>query len=434
MDLYKFLSILKVQDDLLTIKDKISTNLEIACVTRYLFKTLNKALLFKGIRESNYPVLTNVFGSKDRIASLFGLNKWDELYSIGKRLLTPQKASFNIKDYRKRFKILTEKEIDLTTLPNLIQWDKDQNPYISMATTITVDPKDNAINSGIYRIEIASSNLLWLYSYKDSDIAKHIKNATQMDSSLLCSIAIGAPPLFSLISALKMPKRLSEFDVYISLKNDPLQVISFKNYPVVPYTSMFIIFGKIIKTDKIHRAQFGNFTGNYNEFYTDILILPQYLFIAQEPLYQASIVSLPPSETSLMFKTSERLFLPVWKRQLPEIQDILIPEYSGFNQIAIIWLKKSISSKAKDILDSLKSLDPPFTQRLICLVDDNCEIEDIEDIIKTLSRYINNILPLETPGSIGLDLRRESKKLLDIKEDEELAKRIIYRLGIHLND
>ena len=434
MDLADFLILLEEKHALFKIEKKISTNLEIARVTRFLSKKRNKAFLFKNIKESKYPIVTNLFGAKTRISMAIGTKRWSEIYEIGKRLLkTPPKDTIRKHD-PDNFTILSKEQIDLTLLGNLVQWDKEQNPYISMANVITKDPKANALNSGIYRIEVEKPRSLWLYFYKGSDISKHINHSIYKNSRLLCSIAIGTPTLFNILSALKMPKYISEIDAYFLIKERPLKTISFKSYPPAPYTSKFIIFGEIIKSNRYRSAYFGNFKGIYNKFSSDTIIKPHYLLISKDALYPASVISTPPSETSLIFKTVEKLFLPLWQRQMPEIRDVFIPEETGFNQLAIVSLKEDVYDlNAKDIFYNLRGLDPPFTQNLICLVNSKIDNKTPNKILRLISGCESkDIFPLETPCGIGLDLRENNKEKLDIKKDKEIAQDIIKRLGINI--
>ncbi len=427
MDLSTFLSILKKNDDLLLIEKNISTNLEIARITRFLSKRTNKAFLFKNIKGSKYPIATNIFGSKKRIITVLGVKKWEEISKKGEKLLSSSVSipTLEVAESIKDFTILEGSKIKLSHIGALVQWDNDQNPYISMANIITEDHETKKINSGIYRIEIEPSGSLWLYFYKGSDIYKHINKKTP----LLCSIAIGTPCLFNLLSALKMPKGISELDAYYLIKNNPLKIISFKSYPPAPYLSQFIIFGQIIKTKSYRCAYFGNFKGIYDKYYSNTIIEPHYLFIAKEAINLASIIDTPPCETSLIFKVAEKLFLPLWQKQIPEIKEVIIPEETGFNQLAIICLEETSNIKANEILRTLRNLDPPFTQNMICLINEEIYNKNSGEILRLISNCnLDEIFPLETPYGIGLDLRKYNLKRLDLKTDEKIGYDLVKKI------
>ena len=77
-DLPEFLKFLEKNNQLKKIKTEISTKLEITEISRRFLKMNGPALLFENVRKENgsiseYPVLTNLFASKERIAMGLGI-------------------------------------------------------------------------------------------------------------------------------------------------------------------------------------------------------------------------------------------------------------------------------------------------------------------------------------------------------------------------
>src|SRR5918999_121377 len=71
-DLRSFLRLLERERDLLTVEAEVDPCLELAEVHRRVIERGGPALLFKNVRGSRYPVVTNLFGTERRIGLAFG--------------------------------------------------------------------------------------------------------------------------------------------------------------------------------------------------------------------------------------------------------------------------------------------------------------------------------------------------------------------------
>src|SRR5881275_1122812 len=71
-NLRSFLDLLVRDDDIITIEAEVDPYLELAEVHRRVIARGGPALLFKRVKGSRYPVVTNLFGTKRRIERAFG--------------------------------------------------------------------------------------------------------------------------------------------------------------------------------------------------------------------------------------------------------------------------------------------------------------------------------------------------------------------------
>ena len=67
-----FLDILKRESELLTIDTQVDPYLEIAEIHRRVIAKQGPALLFTNVKGSDFPVVTNLFGSPRRLELAFG--------------------------------------------------------------------------------------------------------------------------------------------------------------------------------------------------------------------------------------------------------------------------------------------------------------------------------------------------------------------------
>ena len=70
---------LESKKQLLEIKESVSPNLEMAEITDRVVKNNGPALLFQNPKDFNFPVLTNLYGSLERIQAIFDIRELDDL-------------------------------------------------------------------------------------------------------------------------------------------------------------------------------------------------------------------------------------------------------------------------------------------------------------------------------------------------------------------
>ena len=107
-DLRLFVADLEQRGLLKRIKQEISTQLEITEISDRVLRAGGPALLFENVKGHSMPVLTNLFGTAERIALGMGRESADELRSIGELLayLKEPEPPKGLKDAWEKFPIL----------------------------------------------------------------------------------------------------------------------------------------------------------------------------------------------------------------------------------------------------------------------------------------------------------------------------------------
>src|SRR5688572_21077013 len=94
-NLRSFLDLLRRENDLLTIDAEVDSYLELAEIHRRVIERGGPALLFQRVKGSNFPVVTNLFGTQKRIELAFGKRPEDfvnEMVSVAETLIPPSPA------------------------------------------------------------------------------------------------------------------------------------------------------------------------------------------------------------------------------------------------------------------------------------------------------------------------------------------------------
>src|SRR5437016_12652028 len=94
-NLRSFLDLLRREKDLISIDTEVDPYLELAEIHRRVIERGGPALLFKRVKGSRYPVVTNLFGTAKRIELAFGPKPEQfvkELVGVAEALLPPQRS------------------------------------------------------------------------------------------------------------------------------------------------------------------------------------------------------------------------------------------------------------------------------------------------------------------------------------------------------
>src|SRR3989442_13383177 len=83
----EYMERLRSRGDLLEVRRPVQAKHELAAVTQAAQRRLGKPILFHAVSGTKLPVLTNVYGSRERLAEILRLapadlcRRWDELAS-----------------------------------------------------------------------------------------------------------------------------------------------------------------------------------------------------------------------------------------------------------------------------------------------------------------------------------------------------------------
>ena len=164
-NLRQFLQILRQERDLVTIDAEVDPCLEIAEIHRRVIEQHGPALLFNRVKDSSFPVVTNLFGTPKRIELAFGAKPQQlvkQIVHFAETLLPPKFSKLweNRNLALEALKLGTssvkqgpvlevvEQPADLNRLPILTTWQQDGGPFITLPLVYTEHPKDKRHNLG----------------------------------------------------------------------------------------------------------------------------------------------------------------------------------------------------------------------------------------------------------------------------------------------
>src|SRR6476659_250466 len=176
-----FLDLLTRENEILEIKTEVDPKLELAEIHRRVISQGGPALLFRRVKGSRYPVVTNLFGTSHRIDLAFGPKPEliiRDLVHIAESILHPKPAELwshrslvfellklgTSRTSRAPVTQVVDRPARLNELPVLTTWQEDGGPFITLPLVYTENPATKKHNLGVYRMQVfdgSSTGLHW---------------------------------------------------------------------------------------------------------------------------------------------------------------------------------------------------------------------------------------------------------------------------------
>lgn len=401
-NLQEFIEILDKKGELLRVKEEVSPELEITEFTDQVVKAGGPALLFEKVKGHKMPVVTNLFGSFTRICLALGVSSLDELTErledfieikqaeglLGKLKLLPKlwqaKNIFpKIVDKAPCQEIVLKGDkVDLYRLPILKCWPKDGGPYITLPCVITKDPETGVRNVGMYRMQVFDRNTTAIHWQIHKVGAKHYRKAEARGERLPVAVALGPEPVVIYSATAPMPEDVDEFILAGFLKGSPVELVRCITVPLeVPAESQIVLEGYVEPYERRIEGPFGDHTG----FYTPPEPYPVFhvtcITMRKDAIYPATIVGKPPQEDCYLGKATERLFLPLIRKILPEIVDINLPWEGVFHNLAFISIDKRYPGHAFKVASAIWGLGQLMFTKIVVIFDKEVNVQNLSEAL-----------------------------------------------------
>ena len=415
-DLRDFISKLETEGELKRISAEIDPYLEITEICDRTLRANGPALLFENPKNSNIPVLANLFGTTRRVAMGMGEDSIETLREIGKLLafLKEPDPPKGLKDAWDKFpafrqvlnmnpklvskavcqeNIIEAGEVDLSTIPVQTCWPEDAAPLITWALVITKGPHKERANLGIYRQQVIGRNKLimrWL-SHRGGALDFKDWQETHPGQPFPIAVALGADPATILGAVTPVPDTLSEYAFAGLLRGSKTHLVKCKTHDLeVPATAEIILEGFIYPDETAPEGPFGDHTGYYNEVETFPVFTVEKITHRNNPIYHSTYTGRPPDEPAVLGVALNEVFIPLLQKQFPEITDFYLPPEGCSYRLAVVSIKKQYPGHAKRVMMAIWSYLRQFMYtKFIIVTDDDVNIRNWEDVIWAMTTRVD---------------------------------------------
>lgn len=301
---------------LLRIKEEVDPYLEMAAIHLRVFEEQGPAILFEKVKGSQFPAVSNLFGTLERSKFMFrdSLDRVQQLVGLRSDPIKAIKNPFKFAGVgltalsalplkQSLFKSVFSKTT-ISALPQIVNWPMDGGPFITMPQVYTEDIDKPGImnaNLGMYRIQLAGNDYIQdqeigLHYQIHRGIGVHQSKANAKGKPLKVSIFVGGPPSHPLAAVMPLPEGLSEMTFAGALGNRRFRYFYDEEGFCISADADFIITGTVYPHENKPEGPFGDHLGYYSLTHPFPLMKVHNVYHRKDAIWSFTVVGRPPQE------------------------------------------------------------------------------------------------------------------------------------------
>ncbi|MFC3075178.1 UbiD family decarboxylase [Shinella pollutisoli] len=413
--LQDFVALLERRARLKRISEPVSLVHEVTEIHRRVLAEDGPALLFErpvdaAGRAQSIPLLANLFGTRERIEWGFGLetgglphladflaglrdpqpprsmrDAWEKLPHLRAALSMHPRT---IRGPSCQRIVWQGDALDLDRLPIQTCWPGEPAPLVSWPLVITQAPDDPTdVNVGIYRMQKLGRDRLIVRWLAHRGGARHHRLWQAAGRDMPLAVVVGADPATILSAVMPLPDGMSELSFAGVLRGRRQETARGVTVPLpVPASAEIVLEGTVSISETAEEGPYGDHTGYYNSVERFPVMTLSAITTRKNPLYLSTYTGRPPDEPSKLGEAMNALFVPLVKRQFPEIRDLWLPPEACSYRAMVVAIDKRYPGQARRVMMGLWSMLPQFSYtKLIVAVDDDIDVKSWPDVIWALS-------------------------------------------------
>jgi len=415
-DLRDFITRLEALGELKRIAVPVDPRLEVTEICDRVLRAGGPALLFEHPTGHAMPLLANLFGSVRRVALGLGRESVADLRELGEQLamLREPQAPSGLREawrqlpiYRQALAmrprrvgsgpcqdVVSEGEaVDLAALPIQTCWPDDAGPLLSWGLVVTRGPHGGRQNIGIYRQQLIGRNRLimrWL-AHRGGALDYQAWRVARPGEPFPVAVVIGADPATLLAAVMPIPDGMSEYQFAGLLRGERTELLTCHDSGLdVPARAEIVLEGVIEPGDAADEGPFGDHTGYYNETERYPVLTVQRLSRRRDAIYHSTHTGRPPDEPAMLGAALNELFVPLLRRQFPEVVDFYLPPEGCSYRVALVSIRKQYAGHASRVMFGVwSSLRQFLYTKFIVVVDEDIDVRNWQDVVWAISTRVD---------------------------------------------
>ena len=289
--------------------------------------------------------------------------------------------------------VVKTENFSLLEFPILQCWPQDAGRFITLPLVFSKDPKTGKRNCGVYRMQVFDETTTAMHWQTHKHGAQHFREAGRVEGGsgeegrIEVAVAIGADPAVVFSGIAPLPDDLDEMMFAGFLRRKSVDMVSCKTVDLeVPANAEIVLEGYVELDELRQEGPFGDHTGFYSLADDYPVFHVTCMTHRKDPIYQTIIVGKPPQEDCYMGHAVERIFLPLIRKQLPEIIDMHMPFEGIFHNLVLVTIRKRYPGHARKIMSALWGLGQAMFSKCIIVLDEGTDLTRYGEVVcKTLN-------------------------------------------------
>jgi 4-hydroxy-3-polyprenylbenzoate decarboxylase len=342
---------------LLRIEQEVDADLEMAEIHRRVCAAGGPALYFANVKGCAFPMVSNLFGTKQRIRYLFrdtldAVRRLVELKvdpgAFWKKPLSYRDVPRTLWHMRPRFVRtgpLLAHQTTVSQLPQLRSWPKDGGAFITLPAVYTEDvhrPGWRHSNLGMYRVQLSGNEYkpdqeVGLHYQIHRGIGVHHAAALRKRVPLRVNVFVGGPPVLALAAVMPLPEGLPELAFAGALGGRRIDLIAGADGSSLPLIAEadFCITG-IVRPDRLlPEGPFGDHLGYYSLAHPFPVLEVEHVYHREGAIWPFTVVGRPPQEDTCFGELIHELTGPVIPTVVHGIHSVHAVDAAGVHPLLL---------------------------------------------------------------------------------------------------
>ena len=157
----------------------------------------------------------------------------------------------------------------------------------------------------------------------------------------------------------------------------------------VPASAQIVLEGYVEPGARRREGPFGDHTGFYSLADDFPVFHLECITHRRQPIYLTTVVGIPPMEDYYLGKASERIFLPLIRKTVPEIVDMHFPAEGIFHNLVIVSIDKRYPGHARKIMNAFWGLGQLMFSKVIVVVDKDVDVQNQREVAWIVGTHID---------------------------------------------
>ena len=307
----------------------------------------------------------------------------------------------------------------VANLPRDAQWNASmRGRYITLAGIHTVHaddasaPRPASHNIGMYRVQLFGPRTLSMHWHIHHDGARHWRSWKALGKPMPVAIALGGESVLPYAATAPLPPGISELLLAGFLNGRGIEMVRAATVPLwVPANAEIIIegfvsheagnigfdprSGQTLGPGAVFEGPFGDHTGFYSLPDRYPLLNVTAITHRRNAIYPTTVVGLPPQEDYFLGKATERVFFPLLKTLIHDIEDYDLPMFGAFHNCACVQIKKAYPLQGRRVMHSIWGAGQMAWTKTIFVVDSDVDVHNTFAVLSAASAQCEPLRDLE---------------------------------------
>ncbi len=401
------------EEHLARVKAPVDPKFEACAVIRKLEQEKRSpAVFFEAVKGSRVPAISNVFGSRERIALAFGTNEKELNRVVREREARPVEPQI-VREAPVQEVVLKGSQVDLTQLPIFTHNEKDAGPYITAGMMVVRDPETGIRNIGIYRHMLQGKNQVGIHLAETGHGRLVFDKHMARGESMPVAITLGHHPLVYLGSLSFVPFGVDEYTIMGGYMQEPLRLVKCKTVDLeVPADAEIVLEGTITRGETAKDGPFGEYTTVYGKLRENPVVKISAITMRRQPIYFDVLAGYKDHQLLGGIPRLSSIYRSI-RVACPTVQDINMPPSGCCRFTCYVSIKKRHEGEAKNALAATFGADQ-FV-KLAVVVDDDVDIFDDSAVLLAIStrlKPLGNAFIIPNAKTNALDPTVENELLV----------------------